>query len=74
MLHVHIWDNINGMILFTDKTRETRKHPNDSFWFVFKYDPGRKRAYLFYVDNVPLEIMPSLVKLDLVALEKKIKS
>ena len=74
MMHVHIWDNINGMILFTDKTLETRKHRNDSFWFVFKYDPRRKRAYLFYVDNVPLEIMPSLVKLDLVALEKKIKS
>lgn len=35
---------------------------------------GRKGLVCVYVDNVPLEIMPSLVKLDLVTLEKKIKS
>ena len=35
---------------------------------------GRKGLVCVYVDNVPLEIMPSLVKLDLVALEKKIRT
>ena len=73
MMHVHIRDNINGMIRLSRPGNIVTIH-FDSCLNMIPEGKGRKGLVCVYVDNVPLQNMPSLVKSDLVAIEQKIKS